>query len=287
MDTTQNAPNAQASEAAQTMETAQTLDSPQLSGKVQLLLQNLFGDIGITPEDSQTAIIQKLAAHIATGENVTAEALEQLFSSKDMQDFLKETLEQQLLLKPKEVADAEKVKRLFERLDAKAQSIEALLQNAGLKDTPLAQTVHDIHANVEFMNQINEAYTFAQIPLKMANQNASGQLYVYTSKRNLEDPDRDLTAFLHLDLEHLGATDVSVRMHQKEVSTKFYMDSDASYDLVKAHMPQLEARIRAKGYSCKIEVANEGHHVDFVEGFLKKDAPSTGMVHRYSFDVRA
>lgn len=287
MDTSQNAPNTQASEAAQTMETAQTLDGPQLSGKAQMLLQNLFGDIGITPEDSQTAIIQKLAAHIATGENVTAEALEQLFSSKDMQDFLKETLEQQLLLKPKEVADAEKVKRLFERLDATAQSIEALLQNAGLKDTPLAQTVRDIHANVEFMNQINEAYTFAQIPLKMANQNASGQLYVYTSKRNLEDPDRDLTAFLHLDLEHLGATDVSVRMHQKEVSTKFYMDSDASYDLIKAHMPQLEARIRAKGYSCKIEVANEGHHVDFVENFLKKDAPSTGMVHRYSFDVRA
>jgi flagellar hook-length control protein FliK len=136
------------------------------------------------------------------------------------------------------------------------------------------------------MNQINEAYTFVQIPLKMTNQNASGQLYVYTSKRNLEDPERELTAFLHLDLEHLGATDVSVKMHKKEVATKFYMESDASYDLVKAYMPQLEERLRAKGYNCKIEIENEGRHVNFVEDFLKKDAPSAGMLHRYSFDVR-
>ena len=200
---------------------------------------------------------------------------------------MKQVLEGQLFLEPKDVADSEKLKKLYDRLDAKTQSIEALLQNAGLKDTPLAQTVSEIHANVEFMNQLNEAYTYTQIPLKMNNQNASGQLYVYTSKRNLEDPERDLTAFLHLDLEHLGATDVSVRMHKREVNTKFYMDSDAAYDLVKAYMPQLEERLRAKGYNCKIEVENGGRHVNFVDDFLKKDAPSTGLLHRYSFDVRA
>lgn len=255
--------------------------------KVLNLLKNLFGDIGITRDDSSAAMLQKMAVHIAAGENVSQEALVQLFSSKDMQSLMKQVLEGQLFLEPKDVADSEKLKKLYDRLDAKTQSIEALLQNAGLKDTPLAQTVSEIHANVEFMNQLNEAYTYTQIPLKMNNQNASGQLYVYTSKRNLEDPERDLTAFLHLDLEHLGATDVSVRMHKREVNTKFYMDSDAAYDLVKAYMPQLEERLRAKGYNCKIEVENGGRHVNFVDDFLKKDAPSTGLLHRYSFDVRA
>lgn len=277
--TQQAANNAQQTSDAATQNTTQE--------KVLNLLKNLFGEIGITGEDSPSALLQKLATHIATGENVSQEALNSLFSSKDMQSLMKEVLEGQLFLEPKDVADGEKLKKLYDRLDAKTQSIDALLQNAGLKDTPLAQTIGDIHANVEFMNQINEAYTFTQIPLRMANQNASGQLYVYTSKRNLDDPERDLTAFLHLDLEHLGATDVSVRMHKKEVSTKFYMDSDASYDLVKAYLPQLEERIRAKGYNCKIDVENEGHHVNFVDDFLKKDAPSTGQLHRYSFDVRA
>ena len=250
------------------------------------VIRNLLGEIGITQEDSPTGILQKLATHISTGENVSKEALQELFSSKDIQNLMKQVLEEQVMLKPKDVEGGEKLKKMYDTLDAKIQNINSLLQNAGLKDTPLAQTAQEIHANVEFMNQINEAYTFAQIPLKMTNQNASGQLYVYTSKRNLEDPERDVTAFLHLDLEHLGATDVSVRMHKKEVSTKFYMDSDASYDLVKAHMPQLEERLRAKGYNCKIEIENEGHHVNFVEDFLKKDVPSTGMLHRYSFDVR-
>lgn len=270
-----------------TQQTSDVATQNTTQEKVLNLLKNLFGEIGITGEDSPSALLQKLATHIATGENVSQEALNSLFSSKDMQSLMKEVLEGQLFLEPKDVADGEKLKKLYDRLDAKTQSIENLLQNAGLKDTPLAQTIGDIHANVEFMNQINEAYTFTQIPLRMANQNASGQLYVYTSKRNLDDPERDLTAFLHLDLEHLGATDVSVRMHKKEVSTKFYMDSDASYDLVKAHLPQLEERIRAKGYNCKIDVENEGRHVNFVDDFLKKDAPSTGQLHRYSFDVRA
>ena len=257
------------------------------SHQVTKLITDLFGDIGITREDSAETLLQKLAAHIATGKNVTKEALNYLFSSKDMQNLLKDVIEKQMYLEPKDVADSEKLKKLYDRLDAKTQNIESLLQNAGLKDTPLAQTIGELHANVEFMNQLNEAYTYTQIPLRMTNQNASGQLYVYTSKRNLDDPERDLTAFLHLDLEHLGATDVSVRMHKKEVSTKFYMDSDASYELVKMYMPQLEERLRAKGYNCKIEVENEGQHVNFVEDFLKKDAPSTGQLHRYSFDVRA
>ena len=271
----------------QNVQTEQNLHMEQtVSQKTTNLIRNLFGEIGITQNDSPAGILQKLATHISTGENVSKEALQMLFSNKDVQTLMKQVLEQQFLLEPKDIKDGEKLKKLYDTLDGKSQSINALLQSVGLQDTPLAQTVQEIHANVEFMNQINEAYTFAQIPLKMSNQNASGQLYVYTSKRNLEDPERDLTAFLHLDLEHLGATDVSVRMHKREVSTKFYMDSDASYDLVKAYMPQLEEKLRAKGYNCKIEIENEGRHVNFVEDFLKKDAPSTGMLHRYSFDVR-
>lgn len=258
-----------------------------VSDKVLTLIKDLFGDTGITRGDSQGAVLQKLAAYISGGENISQESLQVLFSSKDMQRLLKDVLQKQLFLDPKDVADGEKLKKLYDRLDSKLQNIEQLLQNAGMKDTQLAQTISDVRGNVEFMNQLNQVYTYTQIPLRMNNQNASGQLYVYTNKKNLDDSERDLTAFLHLDLEHLGATDVSVRMHKREVSTKFYMDSDASYELVKSYMPQLEERLRSKGYNCKIEVANEGRRVSFLDDFLKKDAPSTGQLHRYSFDVRA
>ena len=192
-----------------------------------------------------------------------------------------------MYLKPEDVADGEKVKKLYERLESKTQKLEQLLLGVGIKDTPLAQTIADVRGNIDFMNQLNQTYTYVQIPLKMSGQNASGQLYVYTNKRDLGDPERDLTAFLHLDMDYLGSTDVSVRMHRKDVDTKFYMDSDESYDLVKAHMPELEARLRKKGFNASIYVENEGKKVNFVEDFLKKDAPSAGQLHRYSFDVRA
>lgn len=255
--------------------------------KIFQLVQNLFGDTGIAAEDSPAALLNKLSHFILNRDNVTKESLTKLFSSKDMQKFMRNVLEEQMYLKPEEVSDGDKVKRLYERLETKTQSLENLLLNVGLKDTPLAQTIANVQGNVDFMNQLNQAYTYVQIPLKMNGQNASGQLYVYTNKKDLADPEKDLTAFLHLDLEHLGSTDVSVRMHRKEVDTKFYMDSDEAYALVKAHMAELEERLKLKGFNAKIYVENEGKKVSFVDDFLKKDAPATAQLHRYSFDVRA
>lgn len=255
--------------------------------EVLKLIQNLFGDTGITSEDTPTAVLNKLSHFILNGETISKDALTELFSSKDMQTFLRDVVEAQMYLTPEEVASGDKVKKLYERLESKTQKLEQLLLQAGIKDTPLAQTVADVRGNIEFMNQLNQAYTYVQIPLKMSGQNASGQLYVYTNKRDLGDPERDLTAFLHLDMDHLGSTDVSVRMHRKDVDTKFYMDSDEAYALVKAQMPELEARLKKKGFNASIYVENEGKKVNFVDDFLKKDAPSAGQLHRYSFDVRA
>lgn len=255
--------------------------------QVLRLLHTLFGDTGISKEDSPAAILHKLSTFLMNGQNVSKDALQQLFSSKDMRQFLRDVMESQMYLTPEDVADTDKVKKLYERLESKTQSLTNLLSSAGLNETPLAQTINNIHGNVEFMNQLNENFTYVQIPLKMSGQNASGQLYVYTNKRDLGDPEKDITAFLHLDLDHLGSTDVSVRLHRKEVDTKFYMDSDEAYDLVKKHMPELEERLKIKGFNCKIYVENEGKKVNFVEDFLKKDAPSAGQLHRYSFDVRA
>lgn len=275
--------------AAQLEASQQTNDTQQAATKenVLRLIQTTFGETGITAEDTPAAMLNKLSHFIMTGETVSKEALNSLFSSKDMQQFLRDALEGQMYLTPEEVADADKVKKLYERLESKAQRLESLLNQAGLQETPLAQTVTEVRGNVEFMNQLNQAYTFVQIPLKMAGQNASGQLYVYTNKRDLSDPDKELSAFLHLDLDHLGSTDVSVKMLRKKVDTKFYMDTDEAFELVKAHMPELEERLRRKGFDAKIYVENEGKKVNFLDDFLKKDAPPTGQVHRYSFDVRA
>ena len=88
-------------------------------------------------------------------------------------------------------------------------------------------------------------------------------------------------------MDHLGSTDVSVRMRNREVSTNFYLEDDGAYGLIENNLGILEERLAKKGYRCSISVINEAKHVNFVEDFLKKDQPSAGQLHRYSFDVRA
>lgn len=210
-----------------------------------------------------------------------------LFGSKEFAAILKNCAEKQWLLEPEQLREAPKVSDLYERLDHQMKQMENVMKAAGVTQNSFIQTAADIRSNVEFMNQINQVYTYVQLPLKLSGQNASGDLYVYTNKKNLNDPEAELTAFLHLDLDNLGSTDVSIRMKDKNVKTNFYIADDASYDLIEKHLPVLEKRLAQKGYRCSITMSKEEKKVEFVEDFLQRDMPQAGTLHRYSFDVRA
>lgn len=210
-----------------------------------------------------------------------------LFGSKEFAAILKNRAEKQWLLEPEQLREASKVSDLYERLDHQMKQMENVMKAAGVTQNSFVQTAADIRSNIEFMNQINQVYTYVQLPLKLSGQNASGDLYVYTNKKNLNDPEAELTAFLHLDLDNLGSTDVSIRMKDKNVKTNFYIADDASYDLIEKHLPVLEKRLAQKGYRCSITMSKEEKKVEFVEDFLQRDMPQAGMLHRYSFDVRA
>lgn len=210
-----------------------------------------------------------------------------LFGSREFAAILKNRAEKQWLLEPEQLKEASKVSDLYERLDHQMKQMENVMKAAGVTQNSFVQTAADIRSNIEFMNQINQVYTYVQLPLKLSGQNASGDLYVYTNKKNLNDPEAELTAFLHLDLENLGSTDVSIRMKDKNVKTNFYIADDASYDLIEKHLLVLEKRLAQKGYRCSITMSKEEKKVEFVEDFLQRDMPQAGTLHRYSFDVRA
>lgn len=233
------------------------------------------------------AVAQQLEQHPSFDKS----ALGRLFSGKEYHALLKEVMQEQWTVRPEELKTEHKVEELYQRLNRQMSQIEQLAKQTGMNTGQLSQAAAQVRDNIEFMNQINQAYTYVQIPLKMANQNAHSDLYVYTNKRNLRKKEGELSAFLHLELENLGTTDVSIKMLDKNVSTKFYLEDDASYDLIEEHLPQLTERLEKLGYHCHVTVENREEKVDFVEDFLQKSQPAKaankGMVHRYSFDVRA
>lgn len=266
------------------------LDGKQLQNLNTMLGELLGTDATRYTKDSGVAeVLKDIQQVLKDSLPIEREQIGKLFSSKEFAHMVKDTMQQQWTLQPQDLeADGtDKVAKLYDRMNAQLEKIVEALKSVGQENTGFAQTAADIQSNVEFMNQINQAYTYVQIPLQMSGQNASAELFVYTNKKALAEGDRELTAFLHLDLDHLGATDVSVKMKNKQVSTNFYLDDDASYQLISLNIDRLEKRLQEKGYQCKVSVINEAKHVNFVENFLKKDQPSAGQLHRYSFDMRA
>lgn len=261
----------------------------ELNEQVRMLLPDLQeNNISLYSEDSSVVGILNDIKSMLENTPANADILRHLFSGEAFKLMLKEALEQQWMIKPGDLEkNPKKLDGLYDKIEKQITNMEIILKTSGVVNPKAEALADNIRGNIEFMNQINEAYTYVQVPLKMNEKNASGQLYVYTNKKSMSNPDKELSAFLHLDLEHLGGTDVSIKMLHRKVTTNFYLDSDESYALVKQFLPVLEKRLQDKGYNCELNVNSGLKQMNFVAGFLKKDLPPTGQVHRYSFDIRA
>ena len=231
--------------------------------------------------------LQKLGRALAQNGEFGFAGMQKLFAGKEFQTIFRSVIEKQWLLRPEELKQEHKVSGLYERLEQQLSQMEEAVRATGSTQNTFLQTASQVHGNLEFMNQMNQIYHYVQLPLKMSGQNANGELYVYANRKNLRDPDAELTAFLHLDMEQLGSTDVSVRMQNRSVRTNFYLEDDASYDLVEKHLEVLNKRLKSKGYQSSITVTHEKKDISFKENIVKKGKATVGSLHRYSFDVRA
>lgn len=254
---------------------------PQLAGSKLFTAEgNLNGNL------STGAFLKELHQALDEIMGLTGGSAKKLFSGKEYQKVLEYEVKQQWTLKPEEIK-GDAVKHLYEKMENQMQKMQELVQESGQSNTSLAKAVSNLQGNIEFMNQINNAYHYVQIPLQMSNQNAHGDLFVYTNKSGVDRPDGELSAFLHLDMDNLGATDVSVRMKDRKVHTNFYLEDEKSYDLIEEHMAELMQRLQEKGYSCTVQVENQFRKKNLVEDFMQQEHPSAGILHRYSFDMRA
>ena len=136
------------------------------------------------------------------------------------------------------------------------------------------------------MNQMNQMFTYVQLPLKMQGKNANGELFVYTNKKSLAKKEGSVSALLHLDMEHLGSLDVHVTLNNQKVSTKFYLKDDSVLDFIAQNIDKLNKRLESRGYSATAEFINKEEDTNVMEEILKQDK-NISMLSGYSFDARA
>lgn len=241
------------------------------------------------PNEFLKELLSQMENSLIDGQSTTdfGEKLLKVFHGKAFRQLFQESVAKQFFLEPAEVGQEGKVDRLYERLNEQLRQLNHSLSGAERQDTPLARTVTNLSNNLDFMNAMNQNFTYVQIPLKMYQQNASGELFVYTNKKSLAQKDGNVSALLHLDMEHLGSVDVHVSLSQGEkVSTKFYLQDDETLDLIATHIDTLNERLNKRGYSMNAEFINRDGRTNVV-GELLKESKNISILSGTSFDVRA
>lgn len=225
--------------------------------------------------------------------NLSKDDILKLLNNDGYKATFKDFLSDKWSVTPDELKGKDVLPKLYEKLEVHMKQLEELANEITKNPNNIfSKTTNNVRNNIEFMNNLNQYYNYVQIPLRMNGGNATGDLYVYSNKKNSYEDGDEITAFLHFDLENLGSTDISVKMINRKVDTQFYLDNDESYDLIAANAHILDAKLQKKGYNCTIDVYTrenepEGSKPDFVHQIMKQDVKDGGVLHRYSFDMRA
>lgn len=215
----------------------------------------------------------------------------ELLKDNGFLENLKKGLTEKFLLTPDEVGEDGQVEKLYERLDSQLSRMNQALQGMAKGNPALSQSIQNLSSNVEFMNQLNQMFTYVQLPLKLSGQEAAGELYVYTNKKNLAKKDGQVSALLHLDLKHLGEIDIHVSLRDSHVSTKFCLSDEKALDLVAANIDTLNQRLMKRGYSMDASFEQKDKAQHPIDEMLDRDKKVSSkekvLISSSSFDARA
>lgn len=213
------------------------------------------------------------------------EFVQKVFENHAYKELFKEVLLKDMFVEPKELEIQGRIKEYYKELLEKSQNLKTILETAGKGESKASQTLSDVNHNIHFMNTLNDLFAYIQLPLKLANQNAHGDLYVLRKKK-VKNLGEELTAMLHLDLENLGEVNVFVRLKGKMVTSTFTLENQDAVDLIQKNLSLLTERLNGKGYQLIATVKEESDKIDLVTDFFDQETTNTS-VKRYSFDVRA
>jgi hypothetical protein len=237
--------------------------------------------------------VKQLLSDGNMGERLSTEQEAEIFKSEPFKSLVKNTLQNRWTLTPDDISQEGKVEEFYEKLSRETMKLSKMINetiNESGQDpsTIQAKAASSMNENIEFMNQVNHMMNYVQLPLRLSNSQAHGDLYVYTNKKHMAGNDGTLTAFLHLDMDNLGAVDVSIALHtdKNQVTTKFYLDEDV-ISLVEEHKDELVNRLASKGYKCNAVLLEKDDEKTVLEHLEEQVSGQSAMIGYQTFDIRA
>lgn len=281
---------------AENTQTLQTIveENPKVLQPEEISAENMgrLSDITVNAVDSDesvTAQLQNIQKLLKQGlDTKDVHLLHRVLQDSKVMELPGKLLLDSWSLRPEDVESPKKVEQLYQKLGRQLKGFADALGENGQSGSQVYQAVSNLSRNVDFLQQINQTYAYIQLPLHLRQgEHKTGELFVYTNKKNLAKRDGQVSALLHLDMEHLGPVDVYVAMQDVKVSTKFYVQNDAILDYLESNMDVLTQRLKKRGYDCNCETTLRTelqHTAQAMAPLLKTE--SSVPIARYAFDVR-
>lgn len=243
---------------------------------------------------NETLNLNKIVTYLKNND-IDQYDLAQLLKNDNFKKVIKKEIKDHLFIDLEKVNNPNRSQDLQNEVNKVYKKLENLMDevNQFSQDNKEAASMNDLAKNIKnnlsFMNEMNQINSFLQLPLKMTSgKEANGDLYVFRRNKKKADPADTVSAFLHLDLENLGATDVDIRMTKRNVKTTFIMNNSDSQRLIEQHIGELKNALEKKGYQIMVEVKENVSKNDkptAIDYLTQKDEKAIS-VKRYTLDIR-
>lgn len=225
------------------------------------------------------------------GENMPKEAFNNIIKSPVFKEKITKLLMDRLYLNPTKLSEDKKivkneVDKIYDKLNKLTEIIKNMPEN--VKSENLSLAGDKLSKNMNFMNELNNIEAYVQVPVKFSEGNKNGDLYVYNRRRNKKINDDTLTAFLHLQLDYLGTTDINISLKKNSVTAKFTLDDETSRNLVEDNLGELAERLEKIGYNVTISTELSEKKLQEFNAILPITSNNENAVSikRYIFDIR-
>ena len=235
---------------------------------------------------SEGNLFQNMLHTLQTGSLPDA-VLQNLFQDASLKDLMSEIVKKAFSVDPKKMKDPKEIDDLYETILKNTKSFEDAVASHGGNTKGFQQSFQNMRQNMQFMEQLNHQMIYAQMPVRLSNKQTNSELYVYADKRKLQQKKDGISVMLHLDMDHLGATDVKVTLTGSNVHARFYLNDQDSVDIVADNMNTLAKQLADRGFSLTNEVVKRQPQESInkvVDEVIDENAEKS--IRRYTFDAR-
>ena len=235
---------------------------------------------------SEGNLFQNMLHTLQTGSLPDA-ALQNFFQDASLKDLMSEIVKKAFSVDPKKMKDPKEIDDLYETILKNTRSFEDAVASHGGNTKGFQQSFQNMRQNMQFMEQLNHQMIYAQMPVRLSNKQTNSELYVYADKRKLQQKKDGISVMLHLDMDHLGATDVKVTLTGSNVHARFYLNDQDSVDIVADNMNTLAKQLADRGFSLTNEVVKRQPQESInkvVDEVIDENAEKS--IRRYTFDAR-